>query len=124
MSELPDRESLRTTIAAFDATTQKVLGGLVLAMMHQPDSVQDREWLSEALTQIAAKAHDLPDPLGQEDVQRLRAWILAHRDPVLNAAFAVFVRSAEDLQAVAATEELTYERAVAAAMVYLAPPPD
>ncbi|QDU65761.1 hypothetical protein [Engelhardtia mirabilis] len=124
MSDLPDRETLRQTIAGFDSTRQKVLGGMVLAMINQPDAIQDREWLSEGLAQMAARALELPDAPGPAELELLRAWILEHRDAVLNAAFAVFVRSAEDIQEAGALEGLTFERASAAALVYLAPEPE
>jgi len=123
MNELPDRPTLRATIADFDPTAQKVVGGMVLAMMHQPDSVQDREWLSEGLTQMAGQAMELPDVPNPEQLESLRVWIMEHRDAVLNAAFAVFVRTAEDLQASQPGVELTFDRASSAALVYLAPAP-
>jgi hypothetical protein len=126
MPELPDRAALRETIQDFDPLTQKVVGGVVMAMIAAPDQVTDREFLAETLAKVAAKAHGLPDPSQEpqtpEQTERLRAWILAHRDRVLDAAFAVFVRSAEDLRGSPAGE-LTPERAAAAALVYLAPPP-
>ena len=124
--DLPTRAALRESIATFDPLTQKVLGGVVMAMIAAPDQVTDREFLAETLTKVAAKAHGLPDPSAEpqtaEQTATLRAWIHAHRDAVLDAAFAVFVRSAEDL-AGSPVGELTPERAAAAALVYLAPPP-
>lgn len=126
MPVLPDRTALRERIQSFDPLTQKVVGGVAMAMIAAPNSVTDREFLAETLTKVAAKAHGLPDPASEpqtpEQIEGLRTWILAHRDSVLDAAFAVFVLSAEDL-AGSPVGELSPERAAAAALVYLAPPP-
>ncbi|MEO0650561.1 MAG: hypothetical protein AAFZ65_07785 [Planctomycetota bacterium] len=127
MPEVPERNQLRESIAAMDPLCQKVVGGLVMAMIAAPQQVRDREFLAETLAKVAAKAHGLPDPSSEPQTEAqtesLRAWILAHRDTVLDTAFGVFVRSAEDL-AGSAVPELTPERAAAAALVYLAPAPE
>lgn len=119
---MPERAELRETIAGFDPRTQMVLGGMVMAMIAAPNEVTDREWLSETLTRVAARAHGCQELSPGPELERIRAWILEHRDRVLDAAFAVFVRSAEDLEG-SGVGELTPERAAAAALVYLAPPP-
>ena len=93
-------------------------------MISAPDHVKDREWLAETLTRVAGKALGFGDAAQGDDLETLRAWILEHRDPVLDTAFAIFVRTAEDLEGSAAAGDLTAERAAAAALVYLAPPPE
>ncbi|MHC4892456.1 MAG: hypothetical protein ACYTFV_03640 [Planctomycetota bacterium] len=127
MPELPDRPQLLATIAALDPLLQKVVGGVVMAMIAAPTEVTDREFLAETLTKVAAKALLLPDPASEpqteEQTLTLQAWVREHRDVVLDTAFAVFVRAAEDL-AGSSVQDISPERAAAAALVYLAPPPE
>ncbi len=120
--QLPDRDALRAEINAFDALQQKVAAAMTLVLIRAPGQIRDREWISEQLTHLAAKAHGFEDEPDPEQLACLRGWILENRDTVLNAAFAVFAHTARELQERGVGEELTFGVASHAALTYFASP--
>lgn len=122
--QLPDRETLRSEIAGFDARQQKVAAAMTLVLIREPGQIRDREWIAEQLTHLTAKAHGFEDDPDPEQLEGLRTWILENRDSVLNAAFAVFAHAAQEIQEQGAGQELTFAAASRVALGYFATPED
>jgi hypothetical protein len=89
----PEPAVLRAELAALGDEARKVVGGLVVVMMREPERVRDREWLLENYTLLASEALGLGD--GRLD--ELQTFVLAQRDAVLNATMRLFLRVAADL---------------------------
>ena len=87
-------EDLRRQLRSLGPDTQKIVGGLVVIMMRDSERIREREWLLENFTVLAAKAKGLSEAQTQE----LQAFVQAERDGALNAAFALFLRVAADLE--------------------------
>jgi len=120
--QLPDRDALRAQIADFDALQQKVAAAMTLVLIREPGQIRDREWVAEQLTHLAAKAHGYEDDPTPEQLEGLRGWILENRDAVLNASFAVFAHTAQELQESGVGGELTFAVASQVALAYFATP--
>ncbi len=105
MSDAPTPEEVRELIAPFDARDRKVLGGVVALLMSEPARIRDGEWLNERFLQVATFAHGFDEEGGAEvaggtdAVELVRGYAEQRRRPILNAAIALFVRTAEELQA-------------------------
>ena len=123
---VPAPEAMRVELDRLDERERKVVGGLIVAMMREPDRVRDREWLLEAYAHIASQALEM----GDAELDALRDWVRAHRDGCLNAAFRLFLRVARDLEGLEVVDEdgepaaLTLGQATVQAMTYFgtAPP--
>jgi hypothetical protein len=95
--EIPDRPTLRAGLAALSPLASKTAAGVIVVMMREPSRVRDREWLAEVFTRVAAKALELPEPLGAEGSRELQRFVRREHRQVLNLCAALFVRVAEDL---------------------------
>lgn len=121
MSSPPDRSILRADLAKLDGDGRKVVGGLVAVMIQAPESVKDREWMGEQLTQVLLLVRQdqleaLPDAgSGMEIVHRELA---ARGEEWTRLAFRVFTATAEDL-APRLAEGVTREQALVHAMGFL-----
>ena len=113
MTAAPTPEEVRALIAPFDARDRKVLGGVVALLMSEPGRVRDLEWLNERFVQVATFAHGFdqeaggggyapPPDTGEDAVAMVRGYAEQRRRPILNAAIALFVRTAEELKSGAA----------------------
>lgn len=120
MDAAPTPDELRALIAPLDARDRKVLGALAALMMSEPDRVRDREWLDQHFVEVAVFAHGFD---GEEDggpgaasapdaVEQVRAYAAARSLPVLNAAVALFVRTAAELQAASAPPSMEAAQAI------------
>lgn len=102
MDRHPTPDEVAALVAPLDQRDRKVLGGLVVCMMREPQRVRDREWLSERFVELANVAQhggDRDSIATDADVAAVAAYARARMTPVLNAAFALFLRTAADLQA-------------------------
>lgn len=121
MSSPPDRSILRADLAKLDGDARKVVGGLVAVMIQAPESVKDREWMGEQLTQVLLLVRQdqleaLPDAgSGMEVVHRELA---ARGEEWTRLAFRVFTATAEDL-APRLADGVTREQALVHAMGFL-----
>ncbi|MDF1798861.1 MAG: hypothetical protein P1V81_06770 [Planctomycetota bacterium] len=122
---VPEPEAMRAELDGLAAEERKVIGGMIVAMMREPDKLRDREWLLEAYSHIASQALEL----GDERLEELREWIRSHRDTCLNASFRLFLRVARDLETREPTDEdgqpvaLTLGQATIVAMTYFGSDP-
>ncbi len=118
MDAAPTPEELRARIAPLDARDRKVLGALVALMMSEPGRVRDREWLDQRFVEVAVFAHgfDAEEEAGAasapDAVEQVRAYAVARSRPLLDAALALFVRTAEELQAADAPPSMEAAQAI------------
>lgn len=107
----PTPDEVRALIAPFDALDRRVTGGVITLLMRDPERVRDQEWLAERFVEVAVVAHGFPEDgtATTEDVEVVRTYAESRRRPILNAAIALFVRTAVELTA--AGEPPTHERA-------------
>ncbi len=97
--QVPSRDDLRATLAEFDETQTKVVGGVVAVMFAEPKRVQDREWMSEQFTQVALLTGQFEEAEhAHEGLEIAQNWIRSNISPILNACFALFVHTAEDMR--------------------------
>ena len=97
--QVPSRDDLRATLSEFDETQTKVAGGVVAVMFAEPTRVRDREWMSEQFTQVALLTGQFEESgHAHEGLEVAQSWIQANITPVLNACFALFVHTADDLR--------------------------
>ena len=111
-SSIPSPEDLKAQLMGLGEDERKVIAGMVVLMMKEPDKVRDREWLMEAYTHISAQALEM----GDERLNELKALIQERRDLVLNASFALFFRVAQDAAQAGGTPTLA--QATVMAMAY------
>lgn len=118
MSDHNARSELKTTLAGFDERQKKVIGGMLAVMIEHPNSVQDREWISEQLTQITLLTADfehLEDVM--QGVTEVQAYLRAHAEVFISVCFQLFQFTAEDL-APRVARGITREEALAHALGY------
>ena len=111
-SSIPSPEDLKAQLMGLGEDERKVIAGMVVLMMKEPDKVRDREWLMEAYTHISSQALEM----GDERLDELKALIQERRDLVLNASFALFFRVAQDAAQAGGTPTLA--QATVMAMAY------
>lgn len=122
---VPEPEAMRAELDGLSADQRKVIGGMIVAMMREPDKLRDREWLLEAYSHIASQALEM----GDERLEELREWVRANRETCLNASFRLFLRVARDLETRELTDEdgepvaLTLGQATIVAMTYFGSEP-
>jgi hypothetical protein len=101
MDAVPSAADVQALLAPLDARDRKVLGGLVLHMMREPQRVRDREWLAQRFVELATVAEHAgaaEAAATSDDVAEIAGYARVRMTSVLNAAFALFVRTATDLQ--------------------------
>ena len=97
--QVPSRDDLRATLAEFDETQTKVAGGVLAVMFQEPKKVQDRDWMSEQFTQVALLTGQFEHvEHAHEGLEIAQGWIQKNISPILNACFALFVHTAEDMR--------------------------
>lgn len=95
-NSIPEPADLRAELAGLSQTARKVVGGLVVVMMREPERVRDREWLLENYTLLSSEALGL----GDDEVEQLKEFVRSERDAVLNATLRLFLRVARDLEGI------------------------
>lgn len=114
----PDPRTLRTELAAIDALDAKVIGGLVTVMIAKHDRVRDQEWLAETFTRLAVAAHGFDEHTPADaDVATIEDYAAQRMPDVLRLSFALFVRTAADLQE--RGQAFDFEEACGVAAAYL-----
>jgi len=93
-NSVPEPAALRAELARLSQEARKVVGGLVVVMMREPERVREREWVLENYTLLASDALGLDDAA----VAELQEFVRAERDGVLNATMRLFLRVAQDLE--------------------------
>ena len=93
-NSVPEPAILRAELASLSQEARKVVGGLVVVMMREPERVRDREWVLENYTLLASDALGL----GNAEVAELQAFVQSERDGILNATMRLFLRVARDLE--------------------------
>lgn len=117
----PDRETLRADLRALDTRQQKIVGAMVGVLVRNPARAREREWVVEQFTHVVLLAGDLEHVENAEQgVEAVRSYVAANLDRLLNAAFGLFLRVAEDL-ADLDPDRRTPEAAMERALAYLAP---
>ena len=97
--QVPSRETLRASLADFDETRKKLVGGMLAVMFASPDKIRDREWISEQFTQVALLTGRFEGvEHAHEGVEIAREWISENLTPVMNACYALFVHVADDMR--------------------------
>lgn len=98
--ELPGPEALRAGIQALEPVERKVLGGMIVLMIHHHDRVKHREWIAENFTRIAVAALGF-DQEGEvdADVAAVQAFVDASMGRVLDLAFPLFRQIAVEMLA-------------------------
>ncbi len=119
--DAPTPEDVRRALAGFDALQQKIVTGLLTAMMQHPDRVRDREWISEQLTHVTLLAGEFEADSPDAGIRVVQEFLQAHSSDLLNATFLLFQRVGLDL-APRAAEGFTLEEALKVAVEYLPPP--
>ena len=111
-SAVPSPKALRTQLMGLGEDERKVIAGMVVLMMKEPEKVRDREWILEAYTHISAQALEM----GDERLEQLKELVRERRDLVLNASFGLFFRVAQDAAELGGTPTLA--QATVMAMAY------
>jgi hypothetical protein len=102
MQQLPTADEVRALVRPLDDRDRRVLGGLVLLMVREPARVRDQEWLAERFVEVAVVAHGFAadeEHATSEDVAVIEGYAKARMRLVVNAAVALFVRTADELRA-------------------------
>lgn len=97
----PTPDDVRALVAELDDRDRKVVGGLVTLMIAEPTRVRDHDWLAERFVHVAVLAHESPvdeERATTEDVETVQAYAKARMPSILNTAFALFFRTAEELK--------------------------
>jgi hypothetical protein len=114
----PTPEDVRRALADFDATSQKIVAGMLTVMMRDPERVRDREWVSEQLAQMTLLAGEFEAESPQAGVRAVEAFLKANAERLLRASLLLFQRVGLDL-APRAAEGLTFEQAIECGLAYL-----
>ena len=97
--QVPSRDALRATLREFDEIQTKVIGGVLAVMFGEPTKIQDREWMSEQFTQVALLTGQFEEvEHAHVGLELAQAWIQSNISPLLNACFALFVHTADDMR--------------------------
>jgi len=119
MQSSDPRQGLRATLATFDDRRKKIVGGVIVVMIENPERVKQREWISEQFTEIVLLTGDY-ERTGSVDegVAHVGDYVRENIDAVLNACYLLFQLTAEDL-APKLEQGVTREQAVTHAMTYM-----
>ena len=115
MPPLPDRATLRATLAGFSDRQTKITGGVLAIMFRNPEQVRDREWISKQFCEVTAMAGEF------EDLDQARDYIQDQIHTILDACYALFQLVGEDL-APRVEEGLTSTDAMGQALSYFVAP--
>ena len=118
-SPLPESAELRTFLMGLEEGQRKVIAGLVVLMMKEPEKVRDREWLMEAYTHVSAQAHEM----GDARLDELQVILKRDRDLILNTSFQVFLSVARDAADAGGTPTLAQASVMAMAYFTDGPSP-
>lgn len=118
--DAPTPEDVRRALAGFDALQQKVVTGLLAAMMQRPEGVRDREWISEQLTHVTLLAGEFEANSPDDGIRVVQEFLQTHSRELLSATLLLFQRVGLDL-APRAAEGFTLEEALKVAVEYLPP---
>lgn len=94
----PSPENVRAALAQFSTRQQKIVSGMLGAMIQNPNRVRDREWISEQLTEMAVAAGEFEADSSTDAVQALQDFLQGNASELLNASFLLFQRVALDLE--------------------------
>lgn len=114
-------ERLRTRLAGLDARQQKIVAGLLGALIEQPARVREREWVHEQLTRMTLLAGDVDGDSPQTAVHAVRAYLHTCAEELVSAAVLLFQRVGLDL-AQEVPAGFTLEDALRRGLEYLPPP--
>ena len=117
MSE-PTPAEVRQALAHFDGRHQKIVTGLLVAMMQSPTRVKEREWIVEQLAELTLMTGEFEDATPESGVEAVKAFVQAHADELLNGAYLLFQRVGLDL-APRATGGFSLEDALKIGLEYL-----
>jgi hypothetical protein len=116
----PNRDQIRAGIQGLDVAEKKVLGGIMVVMIHNHARVKDREWIAENFTRLAVPALGVAG-VGDvdDDLDRVKRFVTASLGRVLDLAYPLFALVAADMQGrMAAGESHSLEDAVERALAY------
>ena len=113
----PSEEQVRQTLARLEPRQQKIVCGMLVVMIKNPTRVQDREWVTEQLTEITLLTCEVDDT---EDVsvQIIQDFLHNNTSELLNSAFLLFQRVAIELEPLA-DDGFSFEEAMQRALAYL-----
>ena len=120
--EFPGPKEIRAAIAELNGTERKVLGGMVVLMIHNHQKIKDQEWVAESFTRVSVSAleRNTEGPV-DEDIQVVSTFIEKSMGPVLNVAFPLFAQVAVDMQGQTGDAGFTLEDACTQALHYFEP---
>jgi len=110
---------VRRTLANLDTRCQKIVGGLLAVMIKNPTRVQEREWMSEQLTELTLLAGDIDANAAHEAVELVQTFLQANSETLLRAAFLLFQRVGLDM-AERVESGFTFEDAMECGLAYFA----
>jgi len=119
MSEPTQREVCQALLH-FDGRQQKIVSGLLVAMMQNPTRVKEREWIVEQLAELTLLTGDFEDETPESGAQAVKEFVGSNADEILNATYLLFQRVGLDL-APRAAEGFGLEDALKVAVGYLPP---
>ena len=116
----PSEEQVRQALAHLDPRQQKIVSGMLVVMIKNPTQVQDREWITEQLTEITLLTCEADGDAEEISVQIIQDFLQNNTSELLNGAFLLFQRVAVELEPKAQTEAgFTFEEAMQCALAYL-----
>jgi len=116
--QTPTPEDVRRALAEFDATSQKIVAGMLTVMIREPERVRDREWVSEQLAQMTLLAGEFEADSPEAGVRAVEAFLKVNAEKLLRAALLLFQRVGLDL-APRVSAGLTFEEAIECGLAYL-----
>ena len=114
----PTPEDVRRTLEDFDASSQKIVAGMLTVMIRDPERVRDREWVSEQLAQMTLLAGGFEADSPEAGVRAVESYLKANAERLLRASLLLFQRVGLDL-APRAEAGLTFEEAIECGLSYL-----
>ena len=116
----PSEEQVRQALAHLDPRQQKIVCGMIVVMIKNPTRVQDREWITEQLTEITLLTCEADGDAEEVSVQVIQDFLMNNTSELLNGAFLLFQRVAVELEPKAQSEDgFTFEEAMQLALAYL-----
>ena len=109
---------VRAALAGLDETQQKIVVGLLAAMIREPGQVREREWIAEQLTEFALVAGGFQADSAADSVEALQVYLRANADTLLSSAYLLFQRVGLDLAA-RVDEGFSFEEAMELGVAYL-----
>lgn len=117
--QIPSVDELCAQIPGLDKVEKKVLGGFLVLMIGNAPRVGDREWISENFTRLSVAALELQQEGDVDaDLDRVKAFVQASMNRVLNIAYPLYKHLATEM---AAREDFGMEDACQRVMEYLGP---